>query len=845
MKRVGYLAMVVIISAMISSLPVFTQEPTPPAAPQQQGGGRGGRGGQNQEPRPYAQVITAEAKSDTGVFTVHRIKDQLFYEIPPSELDKEFLWVTQIARTTNGVGQGGQALNNRVVRWQRLNNRVFLRGVSYDVVADESSPIARAVDAANTDTIIMAFDVEALGPNGSVVIDVTRLFTTEVPEFSARQRLGARGMDATRSFLDKAVSFPENIEVDSTQTYTAPADAAGGGGGGGPQRGAGARGMRGSTATVGLHFSMVKLPEKPMMPRLFDDRVGYFSVRMVDYSQEDHKAAERRFITRYRLEKKDPNAAMSEPVKPIVYWIDPATPVKWRPYMKAGVEMWQSAFEEAGFRNAIIAKQGPTPAEDPEWSPEDARHSVIRWLPSTTENASGPHIHDPRTGEILEADIQFYHNVMNLIRDWYFIQVGPLDPRAKVLPLPDDLMGELLQYVVAHEIGHTLGFQHNMKSSSTYPAEKVRDKEWVKKMGHTPSIMDYSRFNYVAQPEDGIDVKDLIPRIGPYDKWATMWGYKPIPTAKKTDDEKPVLNSWARAQDETPWFRFSTEGAAGSDPGDITEAVGDANAVWATGLGLKNLNRVGEMLLSATSTKEGEPYSDLEELHGRLMGQWATELNHVANVVGGLDSQTKHIGQSGVIFNVIPKERQAEAVKFLSENAFKAPKFAIDKEVLRRIEPVGALNRIRTNQLRILNTLLQPVRLQRMIEQEALDGPIAYKPADFLTDLRKGLWSELDAVQVTIDPYRRNIQRAYLELLSGRIHGAQAVNDDQRAYYRGELRALNAGIAAAIPKAANRPTRLHLEDARDEITKILDPKYVPPDTPAAGGARGGRGGFRR
>ena len=312
-----------------------------------------------------------------------------------------------------------------------------------------------------------------------------------------------------------------------------------------------------------MHYSMVKLPEKPMMPRLFDERVGYFTVRQTDYGQDEHRAPERRYITRWRLEKKDPNAALSEPVKPIVYYVDPATPTKWVPYIKTGIENWQPAFEAAGFKNAIIAKEAPSQEQDPDWSPEDARYSVIRWLPSTIENASGPHVTDPRTGEILESDIQYYHNVMNLSRDWYFLQVGPLDPRAQKLPLPDDLMGTLVEYVVAHEVGHTLGFQHNMKASATYPAEKVRDKEWLKTMGHTPTLMDYSRFNYVAQPEDKIDPARSDSRHRAIRQVGDDVGLQADSRRASTpDEEKKTLDEWARAQDKTPWLRFSTAGTA-------------------------------------------------------------------------------------------------------------------------------------------------------------------------------------------------------------------------------------------------------------------------------------------
>ena len=825
------------IALSIAVLPCAAAAQDPPTGGQEppQGGGRGGRA-QEPEIRPYERVITKDAKSDDGIFAVHRIKDRIYYEIPKDRLGREFLWVSQIARTTLGAGYGGQSAGNRVVKWERRGDRILLRAIAYDVVADSAAPIARAVEASNYSPIVMAFNIEAIGKDDAAVIDVTRLFTTDVPEFSGRTRVGARAFDASRSFVERVVSFPENINVEATHTYNNPPQEPGGGRGGpapAPAGGRGATPLRPGSHSVLMHYSMVLLPEKPMPPRLFDERVGYFSVRQLDYSRDEHRAPERRFITRWRLEKKDPKAEIAEPVKPIVYWIDPATPTKWVPYMKRGIESWQAAFEAAGFKNAILAKDAPTSEQDPDWSPEDARYSVIRWLPSTIENASGPHIHDPRTGEILESDIQFYHNVMNLARGWYFVQVGPLDPRARTLPLPDELMGRLIEYVAAHEVGHTLGFQHNMKASSMYTAAQVRDRAWVKKMGHTPTLMDYSRFNYVAQPEDRIDVTDLVPGIGPYDKWATMWGYKPIPTARSADEEKKTLDEWARQQDTTPYFRFSTAASAGADPGELTEAVGDEDAVASTALGLKNLKRVSDMILTATTTRPGEPFDDLEELYGRMLGQWALEMNHVAAIVGGFSSQQKHIGQQGVLFTPIARDRQVNAVRFLNENAFMTPEWAIKPEILRRIEPIGVLDRVRTGQQRVLNSLLSSARIARLVEQETLDGPAAYRPLDFLADVRKGIWSEVyNAGPTKIDAYRRNLQRAYIETLADRVNGAQAAVNDSRAFFRGELKALDSDLQTASNRTTDRATVLHIEDVRSQIARALDPT-VQEAAPAA------------
>ncbi len=735
---------------------------TAPAAPA--GGGGGGRGGGNGaaqgQPQPYDRVITKDAKTTRGVFTVHLLRDRYYYEIPKSELGKEFLWNSQIAKTGPGAGYAGMQVSDRLVRWELKGNRVLLLDVRAASTADPKQPIFQAVNAANSDAIIQSFAVAAFAKDGDPVIEVTRLFSGDLQEFSARQTLGATGMDASRSFIEHVSPYPNNIEAEVTVTYTR---GGGGGAGGGGGRGGGGGGGRVGSVTVVLHHSMVKLPDTPMMARLFDRRVGYFNSQVLDYSHDEYKAERIRYIDRWRLEKKDPSAAVSEPVKPIVYYIDPSTPTKLVPWVKKAVEDWNVAFEAAGFKNAIQAKEAPTAKEDPNWSVEDVRNSVIKWIPSTTENAEGPHISDPRTGEILNADIEVYHNVLNLTRDWYFVQVGPLDPRAQKLPLPDDLMGRLVEYVVCHEVGHTLGLEHDMKASSLYPQEKIRDKDWVHTMGHTPSIMDYSRFNYVAQPEDGIDVADLVPRIGPYDIWAIKWGYTPIPAAKTPDEEKATLNKWAKEQDDKPWLRFDTPGSGGSDQGEESVAVGAADDVKSTALGLKNLQRVAKMLMSATAYKDGDTYEQLSELYGRMITQWGNEMNHVAGIPGGFNSQEKVVGQEGRIYSPIPKEQQQAAVKFLLDNAFTTPLWMVDEEILRRIEAVGAIERVHTAQNRVLTTLMNSARFARMAEQETLDGSLAYSPVEFLATVRKGIWKELDAPQVKIDPYRRELQRSYLQ----------------------------------------------------------------------------------
>lgn len=760
--------------------------------------------GQDKPPelKSYKSVIGSEAKTEKGIFSVHRVGEKLYFEIPKAALNRDFLLVTQVARSKAYVGYGGDPIDQRVVRWVRRDNRVMLEGVDYTLWAEPGQNIHRGVQAANANSILFAFNVESEGPGDSVVIEVSKMYLSDSVELSPKYFVGGRSLERDRCYLETTRAYPENIEVESTLTVSKPKD-----GGAGP-------GMQPGTATVRMHYSMVLLPAQPMRPRLKDLRVGYFSVQQYDYGKSDHNVKAREYIRRWRLEKKDPAAALSEPVKPITFYIDPATPKQWVPYIRKGVEAWRPAFEEAGFQNAIVAKDAP----GTDWSAEDARYSTIRWLPSPIKNAYGPTVCDPRSGEILEADIHMFHNILDLLRSWYLVQAGPLDPRCRSLPLADELMGELLAMVVTHEVGHSLGLPHNMKASSQYPVEKIRNPQWAKTMGHTPTLMDYSRFNYVAQPEDKIDPADLLPKVGPYDKFAIMWGYKPIPGARTAEAEKDTLDKWARQQDKTAWLRFSTPGSERFDPGDQTEAVGDADPVAATRLGMKNLQRVSRMLVNSTS-HYGEPYEDLRQMWDAMLVQYLIEMNHVAQLVGGVYTRQKHAGQNGPLYTVVPATKQKEAVQFLLHNAFDAPAWLEPGQVVQRLAPTGGSRRVHWVQSSLLASLLQSSRLERLAEQ-AQQSPHAYSAAMLLEDLRTGLFAELYRPgKVTIAPLRRQLQGRWVDIMtdlnrhSGEVPGL--------AHY--ELRQTLQDLRLHRKKGGDVAVQAHMDKLQDTIVRQLDP----------------------
>ena len=782
--------------------------------------------------KSYDKVITKKAKTDQGLFAVHQVEDDYFFEIPDSLFNREMLMVTRIAQTASGIGFGGGKQDTQVLRWEKKNKNVLLRVVSHDIYAADSLPIHEAVVNSNFEPILYSFDIQAFhkdSVNDATVIKVTDLFKKDVqalgfPE-SRRKSYKITRLDDSRSYIDTIRSYPRNIEVRHVKTYNA----------GDPP-------SNSSTASISVKMSnsMILLPKEPMKRRYADERVGWFSRGQTDYGLDAQKSETVRYLDRWRLEVKDEdmekfkNGELVEPKEQIVYYIDRATPKKWIPYIKQGIEDWQVAFEAAGFKNTIIAKEAPTPEEDPDWSPEDVRYSVVRYLASPIPNANGPHVSDPRSGEILESDINWYHNVMSLLRNWFFVQTAAINEDARGVEFKDEIMGRLIRFVSSHEVGHTLGLPHNMGSSVAYPVDSLRDPEFTAKYSTAPSIMDYARFNYVAQPEDG-DVA-LMPNIGPYDKYAIEWGYRPLPE-KTAKEEKKILDQWILKHAGDPIYRFGAQQSGVIDPTSQTEDLGD-DSMLASSYGIKNLKRIVPNLIEWTA-EEGKDYEDLETMYEQVLAQYNRYMGHVTANIGGVVKTTKTYDQEGPVFVHVPAEKQERAMKFLQEQLFDTPEWLIDQDIFNKIEFDGNVERVRSTQERTLNNLLDFGRMARLIENEEANGSSAYGLLNMMTDLRTGIWSELRTGR-SIDTYRRNLQRAYLDRMEYLMTKEQSeiparyrswvtrsnvevAQSDIRPVVRGELKRLQRDLRNNINRSRDTMTRYHLQDALERVNLILDP----------------------
>tara|TARA_B110000046_G_scaffold75053_1_gene83121 strand:+ start:5491 stop:7992 length:2502 start_codon:yes stop_codon:yes gene_type:complete len=780
---------------------------------------------------PYDKVVTKEMKTDKGLFNVHSADDKYLFEVPDSLMNREMLMVTRIAKTANGIGFGGGKTNTQVLRWQRKGKKVLLRVVSHNVVADTILPVHEAVVNSNFEPVLFSFPIKAFNKDTtSVVIDATSLFSTDVkplgfPQFY-RSRYKISRMDKDRSYIDRVSSYPENLEVRHVKTYFASKPPS-----------------NGSVGSISIEMSnsMILLPKVPMKRRYFDERVGWFARGQVDYGLDAQRSKTVTYLDRWRLEVKKEDLAkfkageLVEPKKQIVYYVDRATPEVWREYIKQGIEDWQVAFEAAGFKNAIIAKDPPSKEEDPEWSPEDVRYSVVRYLASPIPNANGPHVSDPRSGEILESDINWYHNVMSLLRNWYFVQTAAINPEAQTIEFKDEVMGRLVRFVSSHEVGHTLGLPHNMGSSSAYPVDSLRSATFTKKFGTAPSIMDYARFNYVAQPEDkGVA---LMPDIGPYDKHAIEWGYRPI-LDKTAVEEKATLNKWILDKADNPMYRFGHQQAGGVvDPSSQTEDLGD-DAIKASSYGIKNLQRILPNIEKWT-TKDGENYDEMAIMYGQILSQFNRYMGHVTANIGGVYEYYKTSDQEGVVYTHVAKSHQKNALKLINKELFSTPTWMIDKNIYSKTQFSGSIEKIGSVQTRTLNNILDSGRMARMIENQTMNGAKAYSLVAMFSDLRRGVWSELYTGK-TIDTYRRNLQRAHINRLDYLLNMAKnqrgansgyfkqsTVNigqSDIKAMVRGELNRLKRQIRTATSNAANTTSKYHLQDAIARIDMALDPK---------------------
>jgi hypothetical protein len=784
------------------------QRVTPPVVPPKDG------------VKPYREVITPKARTATGLFTVHKVDDLYYLELNDSIYDRQILVVNRISkaavsRNKQRAGYPGDQIDYFAIQFERgPRNKLFVRNLSFIEHSTDTLGLYQSVKNSNIQPIVQAFDIKAIKKDTirgteNVVIDITPFLNSdsELVSFGANKKksIGLANAFPDRSYVDTVKVFPINLEIKTVKTFGRAPNT------GAPNVQAMMAGSDDGPATYELNSSWILLPKEPMKPRFFDPRVGYFAVRYTDFDSNPQGIDYKSMITRWRLEPKAEdlqaylNGELVEPVKPIIFYIDPATPKRWVPYLMAGVNDWQKAFEQAGFKNAIVALEAPN---DPSWSKEDARHSVSVYKPSDIANASGPHIHDPRSGEILESHINWYHNVMQLLHNWYIVQAAAVDPRARKVEFEEDLMGQLIRFVSSHEVGHTLGLRHNFGSSSTVPVENLRDKAWVEANGHTPSIMDYARFNYIAQPEDNISDAGIFPRIGIYDKWAIEWGYRYRPEFKTPEAELPSSNQLIiQRLTADKRLTFGTE-SDGDDPRNQNEDLGD-NAITAGNYGIKNLKRIVPSIIAWTS----EPNKDLQNssvLYKEVVSQYSRYMGHALKNVGGIYRTPRTVEENKPSNEFVPAAHQQAAMKFLQEQLFTTPTWLIDKELITRvyIDPVSVIGGIQRS---AIAQLINKRRLDKMSKDEAYNGATAYSPSRMFVDLKKAIWGDLTNGKAS-DIYVRNMQKAYVEALIALLDKKPGSAAPAQA---GAIQASGAGDTS--PSDAPAIARAQLTDLRRDL----------------------------
>lgn len=713
---------------------------------------------------PYHKVVKEKGSVRYGLFTVRHIKDDWYLEVPDSLLGRMMLAVTRFTSTPQGFRMfSGEEVNHSAVYLEQYGQKsIFLREYVQSHLANPDDRIAISLKQSTADPIVYKFDVIGRNPKTKdQLINITKWLMSDnkITSFTASDRtsVGVTAVQADRTFIDSIKTYPINVEIQTLRTY-------------GMNSSARTPASTTGSVTLALNTSIVLLPKKPMQPRYFDNRVGYFNNQITEFSDNQQTTDHEAIISRYRLEPKDPQAykagKLVEPKKQIVYYIDPATPKKWVKYLIAGINDWNVAFEAAGFKNAIIAKEFPE--NDTTMSVDDARFSMIRYLPSETENAYGPRIVDPRSGEIIEAHICWYHNVMNLVKKWYMTQCGPLDKRAQTMDFPDELMGQLIRFVSSHEVGHSLGLRHNMIASQATPVEKLRDKAWVEKNGHTSSIMDYARFNYVAQPEDKISEKGLFPRINDYDKWAIKWGYQYRPEFNDPAKEKKALRAEVtKVLEGNRRLWWSGDEGRAQDPRSQTEDLGD-DQMKANEYGLKNLKRVMQNIEKWTAQPDGQ-YDDLSSIYSACRQQYQRYANHVQRYIYGKYTNNAPGLQP---YDIVPKALQKEAMQWIDRNVMEAPMWLYPQSIVNKLGTDYA-EEIRSRQQTVIASLLAPNAIMNL-HNSSLQSSKTYPVEEYLNDVFAMVWKPLNDSNEQQNNFRRQQQRSYVDFIGTALNPTPA-----------------------------------------------------------------------
>lgn len=748
-------------------------------------------------------AVTSNVKD--GLFTVEKNGNDWFFIIPDSLLERRFLTTTRYTATPANCGKfAGEQINGQTIYFEKApDERLLMRAELLINVSDSLDDINRAIIISNENPIIGSFKLEKY-KKGFSKINVTRFFNDDNPAISFsqydKQNFGLTSLISDKCYINEIKTFPMNTEVKVTKTWSSlrsriPAGAVTG------------------SVTFGFNVSFVLLPKVPMMKRYFDPRVGYFADSYTSFTDDQQRVKDKNFIVRWRLEPKPEDiekmkaGELVEPKKPIIYYIDPATPKKWRKYLIAGVNDWQKAFEKAGFKNAIMAKEWPE--NDSTMSMEDARYSVIRYLASPIENAYGPQVHDPRSGEILESHICWYHNVMRLVHDWYMIQASSVDPEARCMKFNDELMGELIRFVSSHEVGHTLGLRHNFGSSSTVPVDSLRSKKWVEAFGHTPSIMDYARFNYVAQPEDSISRVGIFPRIGDYDMWAIQWGYSPMWNAYDEESDhyelEKLITKERVAENPRLWFGDG-ETSNVSDPRCQTEDLGD-DAVKASYYGILNLKRLVKNLEDWTYESNDIYSSNISSMYSEIRNQYLRYLGHVIRNIGGKFKNYKTIDESGDVYTDVPKSRQVRALDFIDKNVFNEPVWLID---------VPYINRIYPNK-KDVTQLIGVYTVRNLLSRGYNDMNDSYPYSEFLQDMTDRLFKKVFAGG-QLSEYDQLLESTYVTTLC-RYFSSSSPEGSNRKYTMSALRELRAKLSKVT--AGNESKKAHIASLIDVIDRAL------------------------